>query len=1200
LSVLGPLEVRIDGAVIDLGRGGRRGVLAALILAEGAVVPTEQLVRDVWGDPAPENARTMLYGHVSRLRQLLGGDPIVTHPHGYSIQGAGAILDSVGFREDLALAERAATGDEIHDALSFVERALGRWRGATCEGLNLLGQAAVAAEELQAEHDRAAITRLELLLRAGRSARAIPDLERLAMEQPLDEGVYRLLALAYVQSGRQVEALTVLHDIRTRLRDELGVDPTQELTDLEDAVRRQDIGSLGGGGEPRRHRVRWVSIARIALRPISARAMRGAADLAARIRRSLALEEAEVLSVPGEGLVAAWGLRDTEADVAVRAASAVRAAIDAARSAPSADELLVSAAVATGRAVIGEGEGPGALGEAEPAFEAARLLATAVAGEVLIDRTTAALLPPRTRLEVHERGMRLLATPPATGPTGPIGRDEEAATLANAWERCAGGPAGICVVVTGPPGIGKTSLIEAFLGRTAITSVRVRCHRNAVEPALDRLCAALDELRAGDDVSRRGSADAATGEALPSLEHQYLRARSALAELGEAPFAVFIDDFQWASAAFRSALARLQRSTRGRPVLFLIGSRDPLDDEDEPVPDLSIELSPLAPRDAELVLRQTADVDLPPAVAEQILLAADGNPLFLRQSAAFGAEALRASEGEAAIPATVALVLHARLERLARADRAVLEAVAVLGDHLDEEALAALVPARTRGSLEATLTELAASGWLQSPEGTIHELLREAVLDGMTPQTRADRHAEAAASFDARIADGLEHALVVGTHLEASELAHREIDDRPSASAAIAASLLASAAWRLGERGGHAAATDLLERASALRGLEDAQGCELAVEHAHALVESGRLDEARRRLAAVADVASSFDEPPLEAYRSVVSSALALYASEEPGAVLEAEREVSAAIPILQESGRVRGAEFGTYLLAWLHFLRGQLTAADRVIAGLQEARPEGAGAVVQTIPATLLEGDAPLTDDALATVEETLPGFEGSRLAERLGQMAALCSLRGDRGRTLDAADRALRLAGEIDLPVTIGAVSLNAGVAAHRLGLPDLAERHLRRSERSMALAGNGSFRSTALASLARVLVDRGDLDQAAPVIELARGLCADEDLETRIIIGAVWGRVGVAAGREEGLDHVREAVALARRTEFLVQRCDALVDLARCLVARERTEEAAEAVGEALEGLDRKLAVGAATRVREEFGRLIGDALTERPSA
>jgi DNA-binding SARP family transcriptional activator len=1197
--------VAVDDAVIDLGRGGRRGVLAALILAEGVVVPTEQLVRDVWGDHAPANARTMLYGHVSRLRQLLGteGDRVITHPHGYSIQTDGAILDSIGFREDLALAERAATRDEVHDALSFVERALVRWRGAACEGLDLLGQAAVAAEELDAEHGRAMIMRLDLLLRAGHSARAIPDLERLTVDQPLDEGAYRLLALAYVQSGRQAEALTVLHDIRTRLRDELGVDPAQELTDLEDAVRRQDIGSLtGGGGELRRHRVRWVSIARIAIRPASARAIRDAGRLVTRIQRSLALDEADVLAVPGEGIVAVWGLRDTEADVAVRAATATHAAIEAVRADPSARDLSVSGAVATGRAVIGEGDGPGALGEAEPAFETARLLATSVTGEVLIDRTTAALLPPRTQLEVHERGMRLLGPPPATALPGPIGRDRETAALASAWERCTGEPTGMCVAVTGPPGIGKTSLIEAFLGSNAIPSVRVRCHRNPVEPALDRLCDALDELRSDESSTGGAPTDAETvGGALPSLEHQYLRARSALAELGEAPLGVVVDDLQWASAAFRSALARLQRSTRGRPVLFLLGSRDPLDDEDEPVPDLSIELGPLRPRDAERVLRQSAGTDLPPAIAEQILLAADGNPLFLRQSAAFGAEALAGSGGDATVPPTVALVLHARLERLSRADRSVLEAIAVLGERHDDQSLEALIPARTRGSLAETLAGLTTSGWLQSPEGAIHELLREAVLTGMTPRARADRHAEAAAFLDARIADHLEHALLVGTHLEASELARREIDDRPTEDAAKAASYLASAAWQLGERGGHAAATDLLGRASALRGLEDAQGCELAVEHAHALVESGRLDEARRRLAEVAEVASSFDEPTLHAYHTVVSSALALYASEETGAILEAEHQVDAAIPILQEGGRVRGAEFGIYLLAWLHFLRGQLTEADRIVAGLQGTRPEGAGAVVQTIRATLLEGEEPLTEEAMASVEATLPGFAGTRLAERLGQLAAMFSLRGDRGRTLDAADRALRLASEIDLPITIGAVSLNVGLAAHRLGLPDLAERHLRRSECSMALAGNGSFRSTALASLARVLVDRGDLDQAAPVIELARGLCADEDLETRIIIGAVWGRVGVAAGHEEGLDHVREAVALARRTEFLVQRCDALVDLARCLIALHEIPEAAEAVGEALEGLDRKLAAGAAARVREEFADLrVGGAATERPSA
>src|SRR5205085_6444799 len=81
--ILGPLEVSSDGGGrVALQGAKQRALLAVLLLRRGEVVPTDQLLDELYGDDLPAAATKTIQVHVSRLRRALGDDAIRTHPGG--------------------------------------------------------------------------------------------------------------------------------------------------------------------------------------------------------------------------------------------------------------------------------------------------------------------------------------------------------------------------------------------------------------------------------------------------------------------------------------------------------------------------------------------------------------------------------------------------------------------------------------------------------------------------------------------------------------------------------------------------------------------------------------------------------------------------------------------------------------------------------------------------------------------------------------------------------------------------------------------------------------------------------------------------------------------------------------------------------------------------------------------------------------
>jgi DNA-binding SARP family transcriptional activator len=239
VRLLGPVDVLAGGIERPVSGLRRKAVLATLALRAGEIVSADRLSDIVWGKDSPSIAPNTLQSHVSYLRTVLGSKiAIRSAPPGY-------VLDLAGDGTDVRLAERllrdaAALPDPVR-AVGLLREALALWRGkplADVPGISWLEDQTSRLDLLRTDI-RLALT--EARLATGEHALLVPDLTQLVAEQPLDERVHAQLMLALYRSGRQADALAAFHQLRATLDEQLGIDPSQRLRDLELAILRQDV-----------------------------------------------------------------------------------------------------------------------------------------------------------------------------------------------------------------------------------------------------------------------------------------------------------------------------------------------------------------------------------------------------------------------------------------------------------------------------------------------------------------------------------------------------------------------------------------------------------------------------------------------------------------------------------------------------------------------------------------------------------------------------------------------------------------------------------------------------------------------------------------------------------------------------------------------------------------------------------------------
>jgi DNA-binding SARP family transcriptional activator len=264
VGVLGPVTAWREEREVTAGQPRQLAVLGVLAMRANRVVSRGELVDAVWGEQPPATAEGGIYTYIAGLRRVLEPDRplrapdrsrrapasvLVTAGGGYMLRLASGSLDADCFEQLLSQVRALRAQGDLAGAARAVDEALALWRGPAFAGVP--GPFAEAERQRLGELRTAAIEeRGDLLLAQGRSAEAVAELTVLGAEHPLRERARGLLMVGLYRCGRQAEALQLFRDVRDQLADELGIDPSAELTHIHQQVLAMDPALDGPPEQP--------------------------------------------------------------------------------------------------------------------------------------------------------------------------------------------------------------------------------------------------------------------------------------------------------------------------------------------------------------------------------------------------------------------------------------------------------------------------------------------------------------------------------------------------------------------------------------------------------------------------------------------------------------------------------------------------------------------------------------------------------------------------------------------------------------------------------------------------------------------------------------------------------------------------------------------------------------------------------------
>ena len=210
------------GRAVALGGFKQRAVLMILLLHANEVVTSERLIDELWGERPPASATKTAQVYVSKLRRALGEGLLVTHGRGYMLRVEPAEIDANRFQSLASEGRERLSARDPRAAGELLREALGLWRGPPLA--DFVAESFATAEIARLDEMRLAALedRIDADLARGENSLLVGELEGLAREHPLREGLSGQLMLALYGAGRQADALAVYRELSKLLREELG------------------------------------------------------------------------------------------------------------------------------------------------------------------------------------------------------------------------------------------------------------------------------------------------------------------------------------------------------------------------------------------------------------------------------------------------------------------------------------------------------------------------------------------------------------------------------------------------------------------------------------------------------------------------------------------------------------------------------------------------------------------------------------------------------------------------------------------------------------------------------------------------------------------------------------------------------------------------------------------------------------------
>jgi DNA-binding CsgD family transcriptional regulator/tetratricopeptide (TPR) repeat protein len=685
---------------------------------------------------------------------------------------------------------------------------------------------------------------------------------------------------------------------------------------------------------------------------------------------------------------------------------------------------------------------------------------------------------------------------------------------------------GRSVVIGGEAGIGKSRLVERFVGEIgsgakAVTGACLEVAEDALPYApfveilralvrdtpTERLPALLGPGRAELTRLLPELAVRASDLAAPAGPDRASQARLFELILGvlerlaaEHTLVVVIEDVHWADRSTRDLIGFLARALRDDRVLLVLTTRtDAAGDAIGNVAFLAelerednVERLELQPFDRDEIAEQAAGLlDEPPeaATVDRLLARSDGNPFYVEELIL--AQAVAGS----GLPPVLRDVLAARVAGLTPAARDVLRAAAAAGRRVDDELLAAALD-RSPRDLAGALREAVDSGILvrrDTPGGPVlafrHALLQEVVDAELMGGERASLHAAFAEALESRLAAGdlAVTDVEIGRHWDLAQEPARALPFTIRAATAAEQVYAFPEAQRLWERAG--AMFERLGLASEVEGRDLTDVLLRGAECAILTSEPSRAVELAQRALIV--LYPTGDQARLARLEDRHRWYL-WWAGQREHAAAAVRRAIATmpASPPTVARVRTLAQEAGI-----LMFAGDYETSRDRAQEAIDDARVLGAQGEI-ALPLGVLGWDLALLGDVDAgiarfregqAIGEALGSVEGMALAAT--NLAALLDRIGRSRESLDAAREGFALTERFGVARTYGAVLLgHAAKAELALGLWDDADRSTADGLRRGAVDGGAEWLQI---NRARLLIGRGRFEEAAVLLRRARAI-------------------------------------------------------------------------------------------------------------